>query len=60
LKKQGATKGVSLGSADRTSKPFLQVQKFGQLNKLESKQLLHDGGIDMIESPIEPEPESSS
>jgi len=57
-KKQGATKGVQMAGYDRSKTPFLQIQKFGQLNKLESKKL-HDGGIDFIESPIEPEPESS-
>jgi hypothetical protein len=35
------------------------VQKFGKLNKLESKQLI-DGGIQCIDSPVEPEPESSN
>jgi hypothetical protein len=57
-KKQSATKGVQMAGYDRSKTPFLQIQKFGQLNKLESKKL-HDGGIDFIESPIEPEPESS-
>lgn len=38
LRKEGATKGVSLaGGFDRSKTPFLQIQKFGQLNKLESK-----------------------